>query len=205
MALDDLSRQIDAGRAKAAALNMTFVQTSEDIRSNRGLSPAAIRQRIAKAYVETRSSIEAVRGAEAKLISEKALSLQRQLFGTYETDPSSIIAFRDAQDRAERLESPQAAKAVLHRALMTDDRTLASAILSRAVNDRWHVVVDQYNSAHPEQVEKLSDLQSIIQLQSSPQANVMAGLQWLTPKPKEFAGATDTHLGQVASNDLFPI
>jgi hypothetical protein len=54
-----------------------------------------------------------------------------------DVDPGTLIAARDAQDRADRIEGEDEAASMLRRATMSNDATLATAIGLKAYNRGW--------------------------------------------------------------------
>ncbi|MDB5338694.1 MAG: hypothetical protein JWN70_4313 [Planctomycetaceae bacterium] len=163
MALDGLAFKIETNRAKAAELNAGYQQTIERIRNNPTLSARGKQQQIAAAHLDTTAQVAKLQADEQAAIQAKSVDLQRGLLGSSGTDPSHLIAFRDAQDRAERLGGYREAANVLDRALLTSDDTLAAAVLHKALENNWSDVVSTYTTARPEQAERLSDLQEIAQ------------------------------------------
>lgn len=78
-------------------------------------------------------------------------------------DSSTVIAFRDSQDRADSLENEAAAVRALDRAERSGDTLQARAILASAFEpDRlWAEVVNAYEAKHPEAVTDLEELWDI--------------------------------------------
>jgi hypothetical protein len=80
--------------------------------------------------------------------------MRRIAFGNSSFDTSSTdqISARDAADRAARLDSADAAKALLDRAILHTDEPLAKAVASRAHERGWNDVVGKYGQTFDRQV-----------------------------------------------------
>lgn len=198
MALDILSARIDSDRTQAATLNASFNATVERIRANPTLSPEGKRRQIASAYLDTTAAIQKLQADEKANIEAKRVELNRNVFGTQDTDPSSIIAFRDAQDRADRLTTADEAQRLLDRSMLNGDDTLASAILERALGEAWRNVVDEYTAKNPDRASQLADLSSINNYGS--RANVFnTYVAYATPLPAELSGLQPAQIQQLTT------
>ncbi|OBA60920.1 hypothetical protein A5647_12525 [Mycobacterium sp. 1100029.7] len=105
-----------------------------------------------------------LRKKEKELITAKRQSLEKSLFGlssVTSSDPGQIIAYRDAQDRAARLTQADEAGEVFAAAIRSEDKTLAAAILGRALEAGWSSIVAEYVKQNPSAKQQLDDLAKI--------------------------------------------
>ncbi|GAA1528531.1 hypothetical protein GCM10009730_42230 [Streptomyces albidochromogenes] len=122
---------------------------------------------LARVYVEARNALDQLREDESAAVGRERAKLERQLFGTtgFNPDPQTVIAKRDAADRAARYETPAEAEHAMRRAERDGDRMLAKAIASRAADHSgepsWAALVHQYVSDKPTEAETLKAMQSL--------------------------------------------
>lgn len=84
--------------------------------------------------------MEKLRAEEDKRALDKKASLEGTITGSVGSDSASIINYRDAQDRADKLETNGEAARMMTRALNSGDKTLASAVAQAAVEKGWNDV-----------------------------------------------------------------
>lgn len=177
MSLKQLESQIEDLRAQAASVHKRFARTRDSVAKDRTLTDVGKQQQLDNASAQKKSDLDALRARERELIETKRQSLERQLFSiptTSRSDPSQLIAYRDAQDRAAKLTESAAAQQAFAVAMLSGDRTLAAAIVARAlalvsssafpVDSGWARIVNEYAEAHPTAGEALKDL---VQLQKT--------------------------------------
>lgn len=120
------------------------------IESNRTYSTHAKQVLAAKAYKEAQAQLEQVRQAEVDSINRQRAGLERRMFGQQgNADANTVIARRDANDRAAKLEDPQTAADALKRAQMEGDNLMAQAIATRAAQSGWGDVLGTYAADRP--------------------------------------------------------
>ncbi|WP_037870315.1 hypothetical protein [Streptomyces sp. SPB074] len=120
------------------------------IQGSNTYSDHAKRVMAAKAFKSTEQQLETLRAGEEKALRDRRASLQRSMFGASgNQDPSNVIARRDANDRAAKLEDPRAAAEALARAEMEGDTTMSQAIATRAAQYGWGDVLSSYTSTRP--------------------------------------------------------
>lgn len=110
-----------------------------------------------------------LRKREKELIANKRQSLERSLFGltiVTSTDPNQVILYRDAQDRAARLIHADDAQELFASAIRSDDKTLAAAVLSRALDNGWNSIIAEYTKQNPSAREQLDDLAKLAEYDS---------------------------------------
>ncbi|WP_329104569.1 hypothetical protein [Streptomyces sp. NBC_01439] len=122
----------------------------ERIENSRTYSTNAKRVMAAKAYKETQGALEQIRLSEIKAIEDRREQLHRKMFGRENAaDAQTVIARRDANDRAGQIDNPRIAAEQMQTALRQGDRTMAQAIAERAADWGWSDVLDSYAQANP--------------------------------------------------------
>lgn len=197
MSLDALDTRITNNRAQAQQLNADAQASYARIRNDPTLSAQGKRDAIARTYLEVKPKVNALQDDEAKAISDTQNRLTRAVFGTSNTDPQNLINYRDAQDRAALIDDPNTALALMNRALLNQDSTLASAILERAIAYNWFEVSAAFAAANPTLGDSLNDLSTLNRL-ATPQARFNATMAYITPAPDELASASAELLQQLS-------
>ncbi|MFE6530033.1 hypothetical protein ACFVMA_13950 [Streptomyces rochei] len=134
----------------------------ERIEASRTYSDHAKRVMAAKAYKEAQAALDQLRQGEVDSISTRRAQLQRRMFGHPGTaDAQTVIARRDANDRAAKLDDPRVAQEALQTAQMEGDDLMAQAIAARAAQSGWSDVLGSYAGGRPgfqEAAEEYSQL-----------------------------------------------
>ena len=148
----------------AARIQQAHAAKAERIRNRSELTNAAKIGMLAKAHSNAKAAMAELQKSVASDTLAERTRLQRQAFGSegLKGDPSTlIVSVSDAQDRAERLNSPQEAAALLERAEVNQDEPLARAVAAHSfakfigampsAHDRheWADVVDGYTANRP--------------------------------------------------------
>ncbi|WP_449408864.1 hypothetical protein [Microbacterium maritypicum] len=160
MSMIILNSAIDRLQAGPAKKKTSYNQRVDAIRDNRSLSPEGKSQQIATLYAAGKKRLDDMHAKERSAIASERAALERSIFGSIVTDPSSVIAYRDAQDRATQLreEDSDRASDMLRSATLSNDSTLAAAVLGCGVTlsaspfgvtPRWQRVVDLYAAENP--------------------------------------------------------
>lgn len=105
----------------------------------------------------------------------------REQFVRYFTDQ---ISARDAADRAARLDSADAAKALLDRAILHTDEPLAKAVASRAHERGWNDVVGKYGQTFDRQVF----IDRMDEIPSGPRTSAADNVIFRVRPPRELDG-----------------
>ncbi|MEE1819332.1 hypothetical protein PUR59_30500 [Streptomyces sp. SP18ES09] len=151
----------------ADEIRHSLTASAARINGQKDLTPHAKRVMLARAYVEARDGIDALREKETKDIQRERQQLERRLFGTtgFNPDPQLLIAKRDADDRAAKYETPAEARRALQRAERDGDSLLAKAIASRAADwsgdPQWGALVREYVAERPAEAETLKAMQEL--------------------------------------------
>jgi hypothetical protein len=120
------------------------------IESSRTYSDHAKKVMAAKAYKEAQGALEQLRQSEVDSINTRRTQLQRRMFGHQGTaDAQTVIARRDANDRAAKLDDPRVAGEMLQAAQMEGDDLMAQAIAARAAQFGWGDVLGSYAGGRP--------------------------------------------------------
>jgi hypothetical protein len=140
-----LSAQQVPNADKAVEIKQQASRNIAAVRENKTLSAVGRRREIESIYNEAVSQLNLLRGRNRETKESRRRELESSLFGAL-TAPSGAdsINFRDADDRASRLETEREAASLMERALQTRDRVLASAIARQAVSREWVGVLNQW-------------------------------------------------------------
>lgn len=163
------------------------------IRADTGLSASGKRAALATAYEEARNYASKVRGKAEESTASRKRQLEKSLFGLGPAaNDSTIVAYRDAQDRVAQVKNPEELGQLMERAFVAGDRTLLQAGFAHAWEQgrnplggsRWRPLVDEFVSEFPSQAAPLSELE---ELASSAGLTAQLGEQVATgiPKPPE--------------------
>nr|WP_314844339.1 hypothetical protein [uncultured Microbacterium sp.] len=161
MSTEALGKSMQALRNEAATIIGNYQRQRDAIRQDRLLSSEGKDQQITAIYAMTAARVKELYGKEDKLLADKIESLQRSLVTQLGSGSSDVIAMRDAEDRADRLEKSSEAARVLERAIRVNDRSLAHAIVRRASDAGWTDVVAQATTAYPSVGETLKDIADV--------------------------------------------
>lgn len=161
MSTEALVKSLQGLRAEASNTISGYQRQREAIRQDRLLSNEGKNEQIAAIYATTAARAKELQAKEEKMLSDKLESLQRSLTTQLGSGSSDIIAMRDAEDRADRLEKSSEAARVLERAIRVNDRSLAHAIVRRASDAGWTDVVNQAAAAYPAVGETLRDIADV--------------------------------------------
>lgn len=159
MSLEVLESEITSLRAKAEQIRGAYTADARNIDQDTSLSD--IGKRDAKTEVKEfhKTQTSTLRAREEELINTKIRLLEQSIEASGNgVNTSDIIAFRDAHDRADRLENAQEALPALHRALRNQDTSLAHAIFRRAIEANWRSVTDAFTAEKPELKDVVRDL-----------------------------------------------
>jgi hypothetical protein len=164
MSLAQLESQIDDLRKQAASIQSRWARTTDLLDADNNLTGTGKRAKLDSEHSQVSAKLSDLRKKEKELIAAKRRSLEKSLFGLSSmtsSDPGQIIAYRDAQDRAARLTQADEAGQAFAAAIRSDDKTLAAAILGRALESGWGSIVAEYIKQNPSAKEQLDDLAKI--------------------------------------------
>lgn len=153
-------------RDRAARNSRAFSARLNEISADPNLSATGRDSEINAETSSHRATQKALRERENELIDRKVASLELRLDGIRGYASSDIIAFRDAQDRAEAITTAEDAAKVMARALRTNDRTLAHAVFRVAFDNRWTDAVNQFKTEQPDTARVVTDIAKLKNLRS---------------------------------------
>ncbi|MFL1999503.1 hypothetical protein [Microbacterium sp. A1-JK] len=150
MSLDIFEREVDRVRADVATAHRAHANTTADIDADANLSPEGKTAAKKKAEETYLPKLAELREQEKKLIKDAISRRRAEIESPAGATPDSIIAFRDAQDRAERIKDADEANRVLERSLRQNDTSLAHAIFRVGVERRYQNVISTFTAEKPE-------------------------------------------------------
>ncbi|REJ06297.1 hypothetical protein DY023_06610 [Microbacterium bovistercoris] len=202
MGLDTFNYRLNNLRDRLDKRKETFYSEAARVRNDPRLNDAAKRTDIAKLYRAAQQDVDALHAEERKLTSDEQQRIERQVFGIRDSDPSALIAYRDAQDRAARLVFGQqdTAREMLRSATLSGDSTLAAAVVAKAFTYGWTDIIDSYREANPRQandIDDLAELSSWVQKNESDFFRGYVGTFHIS-EPQELSGMHEYAVKQLA-------
>lgn len=201
MAITQLNQEINKLRDKAHEYRGEHARKVEAIRADRLTSAEGKRNELSKNYAYYDAEIAKLSEKETALVTAKRAEIERRVFGQFSSDGASIIAYRDAQDRVERLTHNEQSKALsmLRNAELSGDKTLSAALVSKALSYGWNDVLAQYNKNHPSEASDLNDLADIIHFQEDVRMDFQREMDYASLlKPNEIARLSDGQIQRYA-------
>ncbi|GLJ79756.1 hypothetical protein [Microbacterium imperiale] len=203
MALSSLNNKLNKLRDTAAATQANHREWVASIRADERLSSTGKNAELAKRYLSASRTLRDLDRQEREALENTRAELERKMFGQFSNDPSAIIAYRDAQDRASALTEKDQAKALnmMHTAKLAGDTTLQTALISRALSAGWDRVISQYNADNPDVAGTLKDLADVVHFQTDPDVQFNATSAYSLMKPQELGRHTDATLERIAAEE----
>lgn len=153
---------------------------------------------VAKSYQRMRATRDRLLAERDAAVKDYRRTLERDIFaGRGSTDPSWAISRRDAADRAEQLESPTQAAALLARAERQGDEPLARAIAERSYEMRWTDVANQFLETRPDVAPRFEELWEHVE--PNMQQILHDALQ-LEARPEELGTMSDYEIDRLATS-----
>jgi hypothetical protein len=173
----------------------------EAIRSNQSLT--AVGRKAAAARVVLNAKKEAGHLREQHITTRKARrdTLRRSLFGLPEGASATEVAiWRDAQDRASRLDKEEDAAKLIERSRSAGDESMVRAIAERAVERGWTGVIDTFRTPDDpgEMTAKVLTLQALCDIPDGPLTNIADNALFALSQPTELSGHTAADLAKLA-------
>lgn len=132
-----------------------------EIEESTAFTEAGRKAEAAAAYLDAQEQIKAHADKVNAGIDTARNTAERRLFGPGAADPATILAHRDALERADKLGSAKAAAAALHRARFSGDDSMVRAITMRAEIKSWDGVLGDVEKAAPGTGAKLAAYRAI--------------------------------------------
>lgn len=207
MALTHLENNIDTIRERTKLIKDSLNTVLDKVRNDGRLTPQAKRQEIARHYLATKQQLDGLLDEERAVTAKKRNDVERDIFGQRESGAAGVVAYRDAQDRALRLgpDDEDHALALLTSARHSNDDTLATAVLSRALHFGWSGAISSYTDNYPDQRERLEDLTNIdhwTQQQESDGFNGYGAIYSVAPPREVSGGINDAGIQKIANGEL---
>lgn len=174
MSLDYITSQIEDLRNQAGRFATAYAAQIRDIDADPNLSEAgksAARQEVRDQYKPRTSDL---RAREERLIDQAIQERQSRVESRSGVTSTDIIAFRDAQDRADRIEKQADALPILDRALRQKDTSLAHAIFRRGLEANWRDVTARFTADNPDLVSTVSELRQLTEIKEATFNRTMA-------------------------------
>lgn len=207
MSLDNLSAIINTKRDNAETVRTLFKKQADSVRSDNTRTGMGKKSLIAGALRVAQQKLKQLQEEEAAAITNARFNLEREVFGTTVTDPSGILAYRDAQARADELtiNDHDKAQTMLHNAALSADHTLASAILSRSLTLGWTDLIDNYKQRNEKQGTKLDDLLKLDRWNKEDEESLNGRFgAYFIGTPDELRGTHEAEINRLAKADGSP-
>ena len=147
--LHRIAREVMGIRKRAEHVQTVTSAAIERVKNDTTLSTEAKNLELERIKETEKPELRELRDQELAFLEAEAKELDRRLDGIIGLGPSDLIAYRDAQDRADQLVDSDHAKRVMDRALRSDDRTLAHAVYRRALESGWRQPLDGFHDEVP--------------------------------------------------------
>jgi hypothetical protein len=192
-----------ATASKAEKTAQDFNREVERLRGDADLTAAARQRHIAVAYTQAVEQMSALRDQWNGGRSADEVALTRQCFGSSTASGSDAISVRDAQDRAQQIETPSEALGLLQLAAVNNDESLVRAIAQGAYTEvtsglfgrdlGWGEPLTYFASQRPRLVDKINALTSLQRVDVfAVEAN------FIIPKPTELGSLNDYAIAALA-------
>jgi hypothetical protein len=168
----------------AARIIGDFGNMAASIRADQQLSDQGRRVRLAAEYLRAKEKLDNLNAGEADRTSTRIAELQRRLFGVPATDPASVAVFRDAQDRAAKMDKPSQAQEALDRALVLGDTSMARAVALICSERGWSSPLASY-AAQTGATEALDELVTLVTQANSAVGRMARSMSYSLPLPAE--------------------
>jgi hypothetical protein len=183
-------------------IRAAYQQQLDRIQNNRAYSDHARQVLAAKAWSQASQQLEQVRQTELAELASRRDQLNRKMFGSTSTsDPGTVLARRDAADRAAAIDNPRIAADMLDRAARDGDRTLAQAVAAHANTYGWTDVVDQYAASNPEFAEAAKEWNALPGT-GDQFWETKHGMSFLLTKPSGLDRLSDGQAHALAAEDM---
>lgn len=158
-----LKNSILQTRERARQVNEAFEAERQDIERDMDLTNDARARRISELTDRKKVSLDELRNRETQLLSDAVLRAERKIYSARGSSPDALIAARDADERASRLDAQEDAAEMLTRALRSDDLVLAMAVARRALEAGWQAVLRTLEAERPDLAKPFAEIAEIEQ------------------------------------------
>lgn len=162
MSLESFETKVQSLRLKAENLTASYKSAVRSIDSDPNLSEAGRAAEREEMRATTRARLAELRADEEQLIEQNISERMVRIESRSGSTSTDIIAFRDAQDRADRVEKQADALPLIDRALRQKDTSLAHAIFRRGLESNWRQVTDRFTQDHPDLADAVRELRTLV-------------------------------------------
>lgn len=159
--LIEVAGKIKQLRDTAKQASRTHSAELREIQQDPHLNEQGRTERTAEVEAAHKSQRRTGINTENEIIDNKITELERRLDGFVGYGSSDIIAYRDAQDRAEAVTDADRAVKLMERALRSNDRTLAHALFRAAVDNHWTEAQRAFARENPTVAALVNDVQKL--------------------------------------------
>jgi hypothetical protein len=161
MTIDHITTEVESLRAEAQREHAFYTRTVNDIDNDPTLSPAGRDAQKQDFREATRARLADIRRKEEAILEREISNALSRIEAPTRPGNTDIIAYRDAQDRADRIDDPDEANRLLERSLRQGDDSLAHAIFRAAVDRGYQTVITTFTTAKPALATAVADLQTL--------------------------------------------
>lgn len=179
--VEQIQSQLSQYRNNAESARATFHSEQAEIRADNRRTETAKQQDLEQSRKAANDRITLQQQKERDYIAATRQKLETEAFGIGSfPSTSEIVAFRDATDRAERLDRNDADKAaeMYQRAVQTGDKTMMTALVTRAYKIGLTGILDQHAQRSPSWGRHLEGLRFLDTLEHNMQAQVTTGFAY---------------------------
>lgn len=166
MTLDALNTEIANYRNQAIDAISRYREHRRQIEADTKLTSEGKHELLRDTHRAVKEGVAKLQQQEDAAVAAKQESLQRSLVARLGSNGADVVAMRDAEDRADKLNDSNEAMRAIERAVRMDDRSLAHAVIRRANEAGWTDVVDKAAQAYPSAGEAIKDLAALHQYTS---------------------------------------
>ncbi|KIF69258.1 hypothetical protein HY68_12740 [Streptomyces sp. AcH 505] len=200
----DFQKQMDAHRAKAAAVRENAETLLGRISERKDLTPEAARAAAARIYKPACEQMRQMLDQHIEKVTQHKQKLAQKAFGSDPTnDPAKAMMRRQARQQAATLTDPDAAKRMLAEAKFDGDVHLARATAAVAYENGWHDVVDAWNSDGSNN----ASMRSLIEMRQLPDTKdpawrINTAASYAPPMPGVLEGMKPHEISRAAEADI---
>ena len=167
MSLNEVEQKIEALWKEAEQTQSSLSRLIAEVQADTRLSEDGKKEEIAGLKEGHKNKLTALRDTEKQMVNDAILGLERRIDSRIGNSASDIIAFRDAQDRAERVENSEEAERLMKRAIVTEDKSLAHAVFRRALETGYKTTIKSFTDAYPDLSDVARDLSTLTKFRDS--------------------------------------
>ncbi|WP_248240271.1 hypothetical protein [Microbacterium kunmingense] len=156
-----IENRIDEIRNKATQIRNTTAQTIREVRADARTTADAKNDAVAELSARANTAIQAAHDEELALLDTEITSREWALFRGLGTTSADIIAQRDAEDRARRIDTEREAREILDTAVASADHSMALAVFRAAIRQGWGNVITAFTKRYPDKATAADELANL--------------------------------------------